>query len=212
MNNPTTILVIDDHPLVADGIKTMLKESEHLKIIGVCKTAKESLIFLIEQTPDVILLDISLPDMDGLQLCEVIRKSNKKSKIIGLTSTNEAGIITGLLQRGGNGYLLKNMEREDLIDAIASVLSGKIYLSKAANERVLEQFNRLGATETAPVLTRREKEILKLLSDGLTGPEISEKLFLSPLTVQTHRKNLLRKFNANSVQLLLKMARDNNLL
>ncbi|MDZ7650962.1 MAG: response regulator transcription factor [Cytophagales bacterium] len=212
MSNPTTILVIDDHPLVADGIKTMLKESEDLKIIGVCKTAKEALSFLMEQTPDIILLDISLPDMDGLQLCEVIRKKNKESKIIGLTSTNEAGIITGLLQRGGNGYLLKNMEREDLIEAIATVTTGKIYLSKAANERVLEQFHRLGSTETNPVLTRREKEILKLLSDGLNGPEIAENLFLSPLTVETHRKNLLRKFNAHSVQLLLKIARDNNLL
>jgi len=212
MNSITTILVIDDHPLVADGIKTMLKESEDLKILGVCKTAKESLSFLMEQTPDIILLDISLPDMDGLQLCEAIRKNNKESKIIGLTSTNEAGIITGLLHRGGNGYLLKNMEREDLIEAIATVIAGKIYLSKAANERVLEQFHRLGSTETNPVLTRREKEILKLLADGLNGPEIAEKLFLSPLTVETHRKNLLRKFNAHSVQLLLKTARDNNLL
>lgn len=212
MNNITTILIIDDHPLVADGIKTMLRESKDLKIIGVCKTAKEALSFLIEQTPDIILLDISLPDMDGLQLCEAIRKKNKDSKIIGLTSTNEAGIITGLLQRGGNGYLLKNMEREDLIEAIATVIAGKIYLSKAANERVLEQFHRLGSTETNPVLTRREKEILKLLADGLNGPEIAEKLFLSPLTVETHRKNLLRKFNAHSVQLLLKTARDNNLL
>jgi two-component system nitrate/nitrite response regulator NarL len=212
MNNPTTILIIDDHPLVADGIKTMLKESEDLKIIGVCKTASESLSFLMRETPEIILLDISLPDMDGLQLCEAIRKKNKESKIIGLTSTNEAGIITGLLHRGGNGYLLKNMEREDLIEAIATVKTGKIYLSKAANERVLEQFHRLGSTETNPVLTRREKEILKLLSDGLNGPEIAERLFLSPLTVETHRKNLLRKFNAHSVQLLLKIARDNNLL
>lgn len=104
------------------------------------------------------------------------------------------------------------MEREDLIEAIATVIAGKIYLSKAANERVLEQFHRLGSTETNPVLTRREKEILKLLSNGLNGPEIAEKLFLSPLTVETHRKNLLRKFNAHSVQLLLKSARDNNLL
>jgi len=212
MNNIVTILIIDDHPLVADGIKTMLKESEGLKIVGVCKTAKESLSFLMKESPKIILLDISLPDMDGLQLCEAIRKDNKESKIIGLTSTNEAGIITGLLQRGGNGYLLKNMEREDLIDAIATVMNGKIYLSKDANERVLEQFHRLGSTTTNTVLTRREKEILKLLSDGLNGPEIAEKLFLSPLTVETHRKNLLRKFNAHSVQLLLKVARESNLL
>jgi DNA-binding NarL/FixJ family response regulator len=212
MSNKTTILVIDDHPLVADGISAMLRDSLDMSIIGVCKTASESLQFLNLRCPDIILLDISLPDMDGLQLCELIRIKYSNSRIIGLTSTNEAGIITGFLHRGGNGYLLKNMERDDLLEAIATVLAGKIYLSKAANERVLEQFQRLATIDGKPTLTRREKEILALLAEGLNGPEIAEKLFLSPLTVETHRKNLLRKFNAHSVQSLLKIARDFNLL
>ena len=203
----TTILIIDDHPLVADGIKTMLKEAEGLEIIGISKTAQAALDFLKTNSPEVILLDISLPDMDGLQLCEAIRNTNKETKILGLTSTNEAGIITGLLQRGGNGYLLKNMEREELLEAIESVLKGKVYLSKAANEKVLEQFLRLVSPEANPVLTRREKEILQLLADGLKGPEIAEKLFLSPLTVETHRKNMFKKFNVSSVQMLPKVAR-----
>src|SRR5688572_29862208 len=113
-----SILVIDDHPLVTDGIRTMLKDEVEMNIVGACKNAAEALHFLETSNPDIILLDISLPDMDGLQLCEAIRKKNKVSKIIGLTSTNEAGIISGLLHRGGNGYLLKNMERSDLIEAI----------------------------------------------------------------------------------------------
>ncbi|HEY3406462.1 MAG TPA: response regulator transcription factor, partial [Ohtaekwangia sp.] len=177
-----------------------------------CKTAQEALTFLEKNKPDVILLDISLPDMDGLQLCEAIREINKEAKIIGLTSTNEAGIITGLLQRGGNGYLLKNMERADLIDAIESVQNGKVYLSKAANEKILEQFQRLGSDNSVPVLTRREKEILQLLADGLKGPQIAEKLFLSNYTVETHRKNMLKKFNANSLQMLLRVAREYKIL
>lgn len=208
----TTIFIIDDHPLVADGIKTMLKEAEGLEIIGISKTAQAALDFLKTNSPEVILLDISLPDMDGLQLCEAIRNTNKETKILGLTSTNEAGIITGLLQRGGNGYLLKNMEREELLEAIESVLKGKVYLSKAANEKVLEQFLRLVSPEANPVLTRREKEILQLLADGLKGPEIAEKLFLSPLTVETHRKNMFKKFNVSSVQMLLKVAREYKIL
>lgn len=150
--------------------------------------------------------------MDGLELCEKIRAKNKKSRIIALTSTNEAGIITGLLQRGGNGYLLKNMERTELLEAIETVTSGKVYLSKAANEKVLERFQNTSSASSAPLVTRREKEILQLLADGMKGPQIAEKLFLSPLTIETHRKNLLRKFNANSVQLLLKIARDNDLV
>jgi two-component system nitrate/nitrite response regulator NarL len=207
------ILIIDDHPLVSDGIKTMLKDLEQVSIIGNCKSAKDALEFLSREKVEIILLDISLPDIDGLTLCETIRKNNIHSKIIGLTSTNEAGIITGLLQRGGNGYLLKNMEREELIEAINVVLNNRIYLSKAANEKILQQFQSLGsALESLPVLTRREKEILQLLSDGLNGPQIADKLFLSNYTVETHRKNLLKKFNANSLQMLLKIARDYKML
>jgi two-component system, NarL family, nitrate/nitrite response regulator NarL len=206
------ILVVDDHPLVADGIGAMIRDAFDLEIIGICKTGNETLLFLETNQPDIILLDISLPDIDGLQLCEAIRNRNKEAKIIGLTSTNEAGIITGLLQRGGNGYLLKNMERSDLIDSITTVLSGKVYLSRAANEKVLEQFHRLGSTNSVPVLTRREKEVLQLLSDGLNGPQIAEKLFLSPLTVETHRKNMFKKFHATSLQMLLRIARDYRIL
>lgn len=207
-----SILVIDDHPLVADGIRTMLKDEREMTIAGTCKTAQEAIQFLAANEPDVILLDISLPDMDGLQLCEAIREKNKVSRIIGLTSTNEAGIISGLLQRGGNGYLLKNMERSDLIESIESVMNGKMYLSKAANEKILEQFQRLGSDNSVPVLTRREKEILQLLADGMKGPQIAEKLFLSHYTVETHRKNMLKKFNANSLQMLLKVAREFKIL
>lgn len=207
------ILIIDDHPLVADGITTMLKDIDYVQISGVCKTAKEALEFAELKNTDIILLDISLPDMDGLHLCEQLRKDNVSAKIIGLTSANEAGIITGLLQRGGNGYLLKNMEREELIEAINAVLDGRIYLSKAANEKVLEQFQSVrSALDNIPVLTRREREILQLLSEGLNGPQIAEKLYLSGHTIETHRKNLFKKFNVHSLQMLLKIAREYKIL
>lgn len=208
-----SVLVIDDHPIVLDGIRTMLKDEAGFEIIGTAKNAAEALEFLNQQTPDIILLDISLPDMDGLQLCQKIRTTNKKSKILGLTSFNEAGMISSLLQRGGNGYLLKNMERSELIRAMQAVLNGKIFLSDAANETILAQFqNQKAAVEEGPLLTRREKEILTMLADGLKGPEIAEKLFLSPLTVETHRKNLCKKLNVNSVQMLLKVARDRKII
>lgn len=208
-----SILVIDDHPLVGDGIKMMVKDIEYLQIISICKSGKEALEFLVDSNPDIILLDISLPDTDGLELCSLIRKSNKKTKIIGLTSTNEAGIITQLLANGGNGYLLKNMEREELITAINEVMNGKIFLSKAANQKILEQFHSLKeAMKNTPVLTRREKEILNLLHEGFTGPQIAEKLFLSHYTIETHRKNLMQKLNANTTQQLLKIAKDYKLI
>lgn len=208
-----SILIIDDHPLVTDGVATMLKDSDEVRVTASAKTAKDALALLRNHQYDIILLDISLPDMDGLTLCDEIRKINKDAKIIGLTSSNEVGIITQLLQRGGNGYLLKNMERAELLEAIWQVLAGNIYLSKAANQKLLEQYRNINtALAQVPLLTRREKEILQLLNEGLTGPQIAAKLFLSHYTVETHRKNLLQKFNATNSQLLLKLARQNKLL
>ena len=209
----TRILIIDDHPLVIDGVATMVKGVEYLEVMGACKSGRDALDFLSGNEPDIILLDISLPDIDGLELCSQIRKTNKTVKIIGLTSTNEAGIITQFLAKGGNGYLLKNMEREELLTAIDEVLNDKIFLSKAANQKILEQYHTVSdALKSTPVLTRREKEILQLLYDGLTGPQIAEKLFLSPFTIETHRKNLMQKLNVNSTQLMLRYAKENKLL
>jgi DNA-binding NarL/FixJ family response regulator len=208
-----SILIIDDHPLVSDGISTMIKDVEYLQVTGTCRTGKEAVKFLSAAQPDIILLDISLPDTNGLELCSLIRQKNKISKIIGLTSANETSLITQLLTRGANGYLLKNMEREELITAIDQVMNGKIFLSKAANEKLLEQFHSINdAVERTPVLTRREKEILLALNEGLTGPQIAEKLFVSPYTIETHRKNLLQKFNVSNTQLLLKTARECRLI
>ncbi len=207
------VLIVDDHPLVSDGVKTMLKDVEYLEIIGACKSGSEAIDFLKIAIPEVILLDINLPDVDGLDLCGQLRKIAKEVKIIGLTSTNEAGIIIQFLARGGNGYLLKNMERDELITAIDEVLNDKIFLSKAANQKILEQYHTINdALKSTPVLTRREKEILLLLYDGLTGPQIAEQLFLSPFTVETHRKNLMQKLNANSTQLMLRYAKENKLI
>ena len=212
-SNMISILIIDDHPLVGDGVTTMIRDLKYVQITGICKSGKEALEFLTEKEVSIILLDISLPDTDGLELCSQIRSKNKNVKIIGLTSTNEAGIITQFLARGGNGYLLKNMEREELITAIDEVMNGKIFLSKAANQKILEQFHSLNdALKNTPVLTRREKEILLLLGDGLNGPQIADKLFLSPYTVETHRKNLMQKMNVNTTQQLLKVAQENKFI
>lgn len=207
------ILVVDDHPLVGDGVSTMLKDELHLNVCGICKNGKQAIASFTELEPDVILLDISLPDIDGIELCSILRKQNKEVKIIGLTSTNEAGIISQFLAKGGNGYLLKDMERYELLEAIDEVMNGKIYLSKAANQKILEQFNSLkDAAQELPGLTRREKEILKLLYDGHNGPQIAEKLFLSHYTIETHRKNLMQKLNVSSTQQLLKLALEHKLI
>ena len=136
-----SIFIVDDHPLVIEGIRTMLKDVEYVTIVGQAKTANEALQFLGEQDADaidILFIDINLPDIDGLRLCESVRQSNQEIKIIGLTYVNEAGIITQLIKKGGNGYLLKTMDREELIEAINQVLDGNVFLSRQANEKILQ--------------------------------------------------------------------------
>ena len=208
------LLIVDDHPLVIDGLKTMLHDVGYISIMHTCKTAKESLNYLKEEQPvDIILLDINLPDIDGLRLCELIREFNKSVKIIGLSYINEAGIITQLIKKGGNGYLLKNMERDELIRAIDLVMNGTIYLSKEANQKIIEQLQAYGLSgKEIPTLTRREKEILQLLAKGYTSQEIANTLFLSNYTVDTHRKNMLQKFNVHNTRALVSLAQELRIL
>lgn len=208
------LLIIDDHPLVAGGIEMMIRGVENIAIKGIAKNGADALSFLEKIKPEIILLDINLPDTDGLQLCKKIRVTNLYSKIIALTSANDASIIIQLLQTGANGYLLKNMDQYELIEAIDKVMQGDIYLSKSANQKVQEYYSSVSTTplDTLPTLTRREKEVLRLLADGMNGPQISEKLFLSHFTIETHRKNIMQKLNANSTQQLLKTARNNKLI
>jgi two-component system nitrate/nitrite response regulator NarL len=208
------LLIVDDHPLVIDGLKTMLKDVGYIQIAGAVKNGRDALAWLDEHAEvHVILLDINLPDTDGLRLCEQIRIKNKIVKIIGLTYVNEAGIITQLIKKGANGYLLKNMEREELINAIDQVMDGNIYLSKAANEKIVQQLQAYDLPGNAmPALTRREKEILLLLAKGLTSHEIASQLFLSTFTVDTHRRNMLQKFNVHNTQALINMANELRIL
>ena len=205
-----TILIVDDHPLVIDGIRTMLKDESYLNIVAAAKTGKEAIAFLENEAPvDVVLLNINLLDTDGLRLCEIFRQKNKETKILCLTYINEAGIITQMIKKGANGYLLKNMEKAELLQAIDKVMDGQIYLSKAANEKIVQQ---LQAHEipgnNVPALTRREREILELLNKGLTSQEIAAQLFLSTYTVDSHRRNMLQKFNVHNTQSLLNAVRD----
>lgn len=205
----TTILIVDDHPLVSDGIASMLNGYDYLHIVNSCKTGQEALELLKKEKPDVILLDINLPDINGLELCSIIKKQKINTKVIILTSINEAAIISQTLSQGADGYLLKNMEKIELLDAIDSVMSNKMYVSHSANEKLLENYSSLkDAASQAIVLTRREKEILNLLNNGMNGPQIATTLYISSYTVESHRKNLMQKLKTSTTQMLLKKASE----
>ena len=189
----------------------MLKEVDYVSIVGQAKNSSEAMRALAD--PDANLIDVILLEINSLRLCTLIRERNKNVKIIGLTYVNEAGIISQLIKKGGNGYLLKTMEREELLEAINQVMDGNIFLSRQANEKMLQQLQAYEITDNKiPSLTRREKEILKLLSEGLTSHEIASHLFLSSYTIDTHRKNMLQKFNVHNTQALLKAVNEFKIL
>ena len=158
------------------------------------------LAFLKQQLPDVILMDISMPDKSGIDLCKEVKEKYPSVFIVGLSTFNQQSFIQKMMDNGASGYVLKNATQEELMEAIEAVVKGKIYLSEEAS-------NTLRKDDTIDIiLTRREKEVLELIAGGLTNAEIAQKLFISVTTVDTHRKNLLAKFDVKNTALLIRTA------
>lgn len=195
------IFITDDHYMIVEGIRALLQQEESIEWMGHAMTGASCLAFLQRQQPDVLLLDINLPDRSGIDLCREIHMQFPAIRIIGLSSFNQQSYITKMMEEGAAGYLLKNASREELIEGIQAVMDGKSFLSQEAAQ-VLAQ----PADAKIPVLTRREKEVLGLIAEGLTNNAIAEKLFISTTTVDTHRKNLLTKFDVKNTANLIRLA------
>ena len=163
--------------------------------------AQSCLAFLQQQQPDIILMDINLPDMSGIDLCKEVKSRYPSVRIIGLSSYSQQSFIQKMMDNGASGYVLKNATREELVEAIDTVQSGRNFLSLDAVSTMLKNED-----SKIPIITRREKEVLVLISEGMTNPEIGEKLFISTTTVDTHRKNLLTKFEAKNTAALVRAA------
>ncbi|MBC8111615.1 MAG: response regulator transcription factor [Verrucomicrobia bacterium] len=205
------VFLIDDHPMVIEGIKALLFHSENIEIIGSAGNAFLAMEFLRNQQADVVLLDINLPEIDGIELCKKIKNEFPTTKILGLSTFKERSYIAKMIENGASGYVLKSVPQEELTEAITSVFAGKIYLNEEIAQ-VLTKNSTEANSKTLPLLTRREKEVLICIADGLTNPEIAEKLFVSPLTIDSHRKNLLAKFEVKNTASLIKIAVENGLI
>lgn len=196
------LFIIEDHPLVVEGFKTLFENHQDFFLCGVADNAEKALLLLQGSNPDVILLDIMLPDMSGLELIEIIHTHYPKSKILVVSTFSQRYYVETMLEKGAKGYLLKNASSEEIIEAIQAVYADEIFLSK-------EIFDNLKKNATQPIsLSRREIEVLKLIAAGLTNKEIAEKLFISPLTVDSHRKNLITKLDVRNTASLIKKAAD----
>ncbi|HUH74206.1 MAG TPA: response regulator transcription factor [Chitinophagales bacterium] len=214
------LFVVDDHPIFIDGIVGLLKDTPGFEIIGTANNGQDFLDKIKDQQPDIVLMDINMPVMDGIEATKELKVKYPKVKVIALTMFNDIRFIKDLLEIGAKGYVLKNISREDLIRAIENVAEGKTFLDAAVQEKVIssmsasdeDEFDDKEADLMVQNITTRELEILQLIALGLTSQDISKKLFISKNTVETHRKNLLAKLNVKNTASLLKFAYKKNLV
>ena len=204
------VFIVDDHPMVLAGLHFLLGGLENIEVAGTASNAFDAIPFLKRNKVDVVLLDINLPDISGIDLCKRINKEFPQVKIIGMSTFSERSYISRMIANGAAGYLIKSASAEEIAEAIATVLQDKMYVTVSL-EHVMKPLSVL-PSDRLPALTKREKEILQLISEGLTNHQIAEKLFISPLTVDSHRKNLLTKLNANNTASLIKIAVQNGLV
>ncbi len=193
----TSVFIVDDHYMVIEGIRSLLLHEKNIDWMGHATNAASCLSFLKQQQPDIILMDVNLPDSSGIELCKAVRQQYPSVFVLGLSTFNQQAVIRNMLDNGASGYVLKNATKSELLEAIDAVMKGKSYLSFEAALSMKER-----AAE-APMITRREKEILQLIAEGLTNAEIASKLFISIPTVSTHRKSLLEKFGAKNTAILI---------
>jgi len=200
------VFIVDDHYMVIEGIRSLLQTEPDIEWMGHATNAASCLAFLRQKQPDVILMDINLPDQSGTDLCLQVKQQYPAVLILGLSTFSQQPIIRNMIENGASGYVLKNATREELLEAIVTVASGKTYLSFEAALSLREQANDL------PLISRREREVLLLIADGYTNTEIAAKLFISTTTVNTHRRSLLAKFNVNNTAGLIKLAAKHNFI
>jgi DNA-binding NarL/FixJ family response regulator len=200
------ILIVDDHPLLANGLKSLLADYKIAEPADIAATGKECICKLKSLEYDVILLDINLPDVSGIDLCETIHKDYPKIKILALTSFNEFTCVNKMLSNGASGYVLKNAMPEEIIMGIETIMNGEIFLCHEIDILMKKE------TDKHVFLTSRETDLLRLITEGFTNQEISEKLFLGAETIKSYRKNLLFKLNAKNTASLVKMALEGYLV
>jgi len=195
------LFIVDDHYLVIEGIRSLLNNEPEIEWVGHAMNAASCLAFLQKSQPDVILMDIGLPDKSGIELCREVKTKYPGIHILGLSTFNQRSYIEKMLENGASGYLLKNAGRAELLKGIELAMLNKSFMSHEAAVTL-----RNIGEDNLPVLTHREKEVLQLIATGLTNQEIADKLFISNTTVETHRKNLLQKFGAKNVAVLINLA------
>jgi two-component system, NarL family, nitrate/nitrite response regulator NarL len=219
MKQPIRIFVTDDHRVFIDGVQSILSQIPEFSVVGTSQNGVDTIAALQEQPCDVLLLDVEMPMMNGLEVARMIRTLKIDVKILCLTMHDEREFIVGVMRSGVQGYLLKNSGKQELLEAIQVVASGQHYFSREIASTMMRDFmeqpavDHNGVAETNEKrLTQREEEIVRLVVQGTSNGEIADKLYVSIRTVETHRRNIMRKLDLKNAIQLVNYARGQNLV
>lgn len=212
---PIRIIIADDHVIMREGVALILNGKPEFEVIGQAANGKQAVELAENLQPDIALLDVNMPELDGIAAARLIHESCPHTKILMLTMHNDDAIFFDTLQAGASGYVLKGARPDELIQALQEVHNGHVYLSPPMARKLVSSY-----LETADspkncqldLLTEREMEVMQLLAQGLTNREVAEKLVISPSTVQTHRSHIMEKLHLNNRAELVRYALQNNLL
>ena len=207
-----SVILADDHPVVRTGIRSLIGMSDHIEVIAEASDGKEALELVAKLKPNVLVTDISMPHMTGLELAENITAKYQETKVIILTMHRDEEYIVKCFDAGVMSYLPKDSDQTELIEAIEEVHDGRRYLNSMVSQVLAQQMIKGKSSQNQQKLTERETEILKLLVDGKRNKEIAEQLFISVRTVDTHRTNIMRKLEVNNTAELVKTAIDKKLI
>lgn len=205
LKNEIKIILIDDHKLLRDGLKNIIEQKSNMLVIGEASDGREAIKLASKLTPDVIVMDVAMPGLNGIEATKQIHKNHPDIKIIGLSMHSGKQFIQGMFKAGAFGYLLKDGDSDELITAISTVIKNKKYLSKDINQQFLTLLNNGKAIEK-PILSSREKEVLQLIAEGKSSKEIGEILYLSSKTIDVHRNNIMKKIELYTIPELTKYA------
>jgi len=209
------VLLVDDHQIVRDGIKLMLEPQAGIDVVGEAEKGTEVLALLKGQHVDVVVMDINMPEKDGIIATKELKEEYPDVKVLALTMSNDDSHVRQMVQAGASGYIMKSAGRQELTKAIHDVMEGKHYFSDQATESIMMDLvkNKGKSTVQDEVhITEREKEVLSLIVKEYTNQEIAEKLFISPRTVDAHRRNLLQKTGARNTAGLVTYAFQHGLV
>ena len=203
------LFIVDDHPMVIEGMVAMIQKEPAIELVGYAMNAASCLGFFIQHTADVVLMDINLPDKSGVELCKELKQKHPEVNILAISSFNQGSYVKQMIDHGASGYIFKNISKDEFLEALTKVATGQQYLNYEASYAMREEKKR---ANSLPVLTKREKEVLQMIANGLTNPEIAEALFVSQSTIDSHRKSLMTKLQAKNTAAMLKFCIENGIL